>query len=67
MIKRLLERIGIAMGRPRTLSSEENQSLRCKGLIKEEEVAWETYNNYLIQDTGTFEMRVIPRSPLPLE
>lgn len=67
MIKKLLERIGLTIGRPRTLSSEENQSLRGKGLIKEEEIAWETSTLYFIQDTDSCEMRVLYKSSLPLQ
>jgi len=67
MIKRLLERIGIVIGRPRTLSSEENQSLRGMNLINEEEIAWETSDLYFIQDTVSCEMRVLYKSSLPLQ
>lgn len=67
MIKRLLERIGIVIGRPRTLSSEENQSMRMNGLLNEEEIAWETNDLYFIQDTTSCEMRVLYKSSLPLQ
>lgn len=67
MIKRLLERIGLIIGRPRTLSPDENQSLRSKGLIEENEIAYEDTDIFFIQNLSTCEMRVLYKSSLPLD
>lgn len=67
MIKRLLERIGLIIGRPRTLSLEENRSLRIRGLIEENEIAYEGADIFFIQNLSTCEMRVLYKSSLPLK
>ena len=67
MIKRLLERIGVVIGRPKTLSPEENQSLRLKGVIEENEIAYESDDIFFIQNLSTCEMRVLYKSSLPLK
>jgi len=67
VIKRLLESIGLLIGRPKTLSPEENQSLRLKGVIEENEIAYEGDDIFFIQNLSTCEMRVLHKSSLPLK
>ena len=67
MIKKLLERIGLFIGRPRTLTSDENLSLRVKGLIGDNEIAYEGEDIFFIQNLNTCEMRVLYKSSLPLK